>query len=47
VLSTLLVKGEAVSLYFAVCLSEFLAAVLVYRYDLYNREPWYLIVLAA
>jgi len=47
VLSTLLVKGEAVSLYFAVCLSAFLAAVLVYRYDLYNREPWYLIVLAA
>jgi RsiW-degrading membrane proteinase PrsW (M82 family) len=36
-----------VSLYFAVCLSAFLAAVLVYRYDLYNREPWYLLALAA
>jgi RsiW-degrading membrane proteinase PrsW (M82 family) len=36
-----------VSLYVAVCLSAFLAAVLVYRYDLYNREPWYLIALAA
>jgi len=36
-----------VSLYAAVCLSAFLAAVLVYRYDLYNREPWYLIALAA
>jgi RsiW-degrading membrane proteinase PrsW (M82 family) len=35
------------SLYFAVCLSAFLAAVLVYRYDLYNREPWRLIALAA
>ncbi len=35
------------SLYVAVCLSAFLAAVLVYRYDLYNREPWYLIALAA
>jgi RsiW-degrading membrane proteinase PrsW (M82 family) len=35
------------SLYLAVCLSAFLAAVLVYRYDLYNREPWYLMVLAA
>jgi RsiW-degrading membrane proteinase PrsW (M82 family) len=36
-----------VSLYVAVCLSALLAAVLVYRYDLYNREPWYLIALAA
>jgi RsiW-degrading membrane proteinase PrsW (M82 family) len=36
-----------VSLYVAVCLSAFLAAVLVYRYDLYNREPWYLIALTA
>jgi RsiW-degrading membrane proteinase PrsW (M82 family) len=36
-----------VSLYVAVCLSAFLAAVLVYRYDLYNREPWYMIALAA
>ncbi len=35
------------SLYVAVCLSAFLAAILVYRYDLYNREPWYLILLAA
>jgi len=35
------------SLYVAVCLSAFLAALLVYRYDLYNREPWYLIALAA
>ncbi len=34
-------------LYVAVCLSAFLAALLVYRYDLYNREPWYLIALAA
>jgi RsiW-degrading membrane proteinase PrsW (M82 family) len=36
-----------VSLYVAVCLSAFLAAALVYRYDLYNREPWYLLALAA
>jgi RsiW-degrading membrane proteinase PrsW (M82 family) len=36
-----------VSLYVAVCLSAFLAAVLVYRYDLYNREPWHLVALAA
>jgi RsiW-degrading membrane proteinase PrsW (M82 family) len=36
-----------VSLYVAVCLSAFLAAVLVYRYDLYNREPWYLLAVAA
>jgi len=36
-----------VSLYVAVCLSAFLAALLVYRYDLYNREPWYLVALAA
>jgi RsiW-degrading membrane proteinase PrsW (M82 family) len=36
-----------VSLYVAVCLSAFLAAVLVYRYDLYNREPWYMIALGA
>ncbi len=35
------------SLYAAVCLSAFLAAVLVYRYDLYNREPGYMIALAA
>jgi RsiW-degrading membrane proteinase PrsW (M82 family) len=35
------------SLYAAVCLSAFLAALLVYRYDLYNREPWYLLALAA
>jgi RsiW-degrading membrane proteinase PrsW (M82 family) len=36
-----------VSLYVAVCLSAFVAALLVYRYDLYNREPWYMIALAA
>jgi RsiW-degrading membrane proteinase PrsW (M82 family) len=36
-----------VTLYVAVCLSAFLAAVLVYRYDLFNREPWYLLALAA
>jgi RsiW-degrading membrane proteinase PrsW (M82 family) len=35
------------SLYLAVALSAFLAAMLVYRYDLYNREPWPLLVLAA
>ena len=35
------------SLYVAVCLSALLAAVLVYGYDLYNREPWYMIALAA
>ena len=34
------------SLYAAICLSAFLAAFLVYRYDLYNREPWYLLALA-
>jgi RsiW-degrading membrane proteinase PrsW (M82 family) len=31
----------------AVAFSAVLAALLVYRYDLYNREPWYLLVLAA
>jgi RsiW-degrading membrane proteinase PrsW (M82 family) len=35
------------SLFVAVCLSAFLAALLVYRYDLYNREPWYMLALAA
>ncbi len=35
------------SLYIAVCLSAFLAGLLVYRYDLYNREPWYLLLFAA
>jgi RsiW-degrading membrane proteinase PrsW (M82 family) len=35
------------TLYVAVSLSAFLAALLVYRYDLYNREPWYMILLAA
>ncbi|HEY7698954.1 MAG TPA: PrsW family glutamic-type intramembrane protease [Vicinamibacteria bacterium] len=35
------------SLYIAVCFSAVLAALVVYRYDLYNREPWYLIALAA
>jgi RsiW-degrading membrane proteinase PrsW (M82 family) len=35
------------ALYVAVVLSAFLASVLVYRYDLYNREPWSLLVLAA
>jgi protease PrsW len=34
-------------LYIAVVLSAFLAAVLVYRYDLYNRESWTMLVLAA
>jgi RsiW-degrading membrane proteinase PrsW (M82 family) len=34
-------------LYIAVALSACLAAALVYRYDLYNREPWYLLALAA
>jgi RsiW-degrading membrane proteinase PrsW (M82 family) len=38
---------EIVSLYVTVCFSAFLAAILVYRYDLYNREPWYMIALAA
>ncbi|MGH9463374.1 MAG: PrsW family glutamic-type intramembrane protease [Vicinamibacteria bacterium] len=38
---------EVVSLYVTVCFSALLAAVLVYRYDLYNREPWYMIALAA
>jgi RsiW-degrading membrane proteinase PrsW (M82 family) len=36
-----------VGLYVAVCVCAVLAAVLVYRYDLYNREPWYILVLAA
>jgi RsiW-degrading membrane proteinase PrsW (M82 family) len=36
-----------VILYAAVCLCAFLAAMLVYRYDLYNREPWYMLALAA
>jgi RsiW-degrading membrane proteinase PrsW (M82 family) len=36
-----------VLLYVAVCLSAFLAAILVYRYDLYNREPWHLLALSA
>jgi RsiW-degrading membrane proteinase PrsW (M82 family) len=35
-----------VSLYLAVSVCAVLAAILVYRYDLYNREPWYLIALA-
>jgi RsiW-degrading membrane proteinase PrsW (M82 family) len=35
------------SLYIAVALSACLAGVLVYRYDLYNREPWYLLAIAA
>jgi RsiW-degrading membrane proteinase PrsW (M82 family) len=35
------------SLYVAVALSACLAGLLVYRYDLYNREPWHLLVLAA
>ena len=34
------------SLYLAVSVCAVLAAILVYRYDLYNREPWYLIALA-
>jgi RsiW-degrading membrane proteinase PrsW (M82 family) len=33
-------------LYVAVCVCAVLAAILVYRYDLYNREPWYMIALA-
>jgi RsiW-degrading membrane proteinase PrsW (M82 family) len=36
-----------VVLYVAVCVCALLAAVLVYRYDLYNREPWYMLALAA
>lgn len=35
------------AIYVAVALSAFLAALLVYRYDLYNREPWYMLALAA
>lgn len=34
------------ALYFALGFCALLAALLVYRYDLYEREPWYLIVLA-
>lgn len=34
------------ALYLALGLSALLAALLVYRYDLYEREPWYMIVLA-
>lgn len=34
-------------LYIAVLLSAFLAALLVYRYDLYNRESWTMLALAA
>jgi RsiW-degrading membrane proteinase PrsW (M82 family) len=34
-------------LYVAVCLSALLSAILVYRYDLYNREPWHALALAA
>jgi RsiW-degrading membrane proteinase PrsW (M82 family) len=30
----------------AVALCAFLAALLVYRYDLYNREPWYALAVA-
>jgi RsiW-degrading membrane proteinase PrsW (M82 family) len=34
------------ALYFALGFCALLAAALVYRYDLYEREPWYMIVLA-
>jgi RsiW-degrading membrane proteinase PrsW (M82 family) len=34
------------ALYFALGLCALLAALLVYRYDLYEREPWYMVVLA-
>ena len=34
------------ALYFVLGLCALLAALLVYRYDLYEREPWYMIVLA-
>lgn len=34
------------ALYLALGLCALLAALLVYRYDLYEREPWYMIVLA-
>jgi len=34
-------------LYVAIGLCALLAALLVYRYDLYEREPWYTLVLAA
>ena len=35
------------ALYFVLGLCALLAALLVYRYDLYEREPWYMIVLGA
>ncbi|TDI34126.1 MAG: PrsW family intramembrane metalloprotease [Acidobacteria bacterium] len=34
------------ALYIALALCAFLFALLVYRYDLYEREPWYMLVLA-
>jgi len=34
------------ALYFVLGLCALLVALLVYRYDLYEREPWYMIVLA-
>jgi RsiW-degrading membrane proteinase PrsW (M82 family) len=35
------------ALYVALLVAAFFAALLVYRYDLYEREPWYMILLAA
>ena len=34
-------------LYATLALCSTLAALLVYRYDLYEREPWYMVVLMA
>ena len=34
------------TLYIALALCAFLFALLVYRYDLYEREPWYMLALA-
>ncbi|MGH9319387.1 MAG: hypothetical protein ACRD21_02835 [Vicinamibacteria bacterium] len=34
------------TLYLAVALSALVAGLRVYRYDLYNREPWYMIAIA-
>ena len=32
-------------LYVAIAVGAVLAAILVYRYDLYEREPWYMVLL--